>query len=70
MKPQEKIDSSTEWLGKLCHLYVAKTAERGYAPHKPLLLLCIMDMVEDRAITTRGFHIPRNSSFAFSAIGQ
>ncbi len=53
MKPQQSIDRSTEWLGRLCYLYVAKTPERGYAPHKPLLLLCIMDMIEDGAITTQ-----------------
>jgi putative restriction endonuclease len=47
------MDTTTEWLGKLCHLYVAKTAERGCAPHKPLLLLCVMDMVEDGAITSQ-----------------
>jgi len=47
------MDKTAAWLGRFCHLHVAKTAERGRAPHKPLLLLCIMDMVEDGAITTR-----------------
>lgn len=53
MKRQQNIDRSTEWLGKLCHLYVAKTPERGHAPHKPLLLLCIIDMIEDGTVTTQ-----------------
>jgi putative restriction endonuclease len=53
MKAREEIDKTIEWLGRLCHLNVAKTAERGCAPHKPLLLLCIMDMIEDGAITTQ-----------------
>ena len=53
MNRQENKDTSTEWLGKLCHLKVARTPERAKAPHKPLLLLCIMDMIEDGAITSQ-----------------
>ena len=52
MKASEKLDKTAEWLGRLCHLNAARTAERGCAPHKPLLLLCVMDMVEEGAITT------------------
>jgi len=41
-----------KWLDKFCLLNVAKTKERGLAPHKPILLLCIIDMIEDRTIIT------------------
>lgn len=34
------------WLGKLANLHVARTAARGLAPHKPLLLLAVIDMIE------------------------
>jgi len=52
MNRQENIDPATGWLDRLCHLNAANTAQRGRAPHKPLLLLCVLDMVEDGAITT------------------
>ena len=65
MKTQQSIDRTTEWLDRLCHLYVAKTPERGYAPHKPLLLLCIMDMIEDGAITTQWFQYSPELFFRF-----
>ena len=29
------------WLGKLANLNVARTAKRGLAPHKPLMLLTV-----------------------------
>jgi putative restriction endonuclease len=34
------------WLGKLANLNVARTAKRGLAPHKPLMLLTVIDMIE------------------------
>jgi putative restriction endonuclease len=34
------------WLGKLANLNVARTAKRGLAPHKPLMLLTVMDLIE------------------------
>ncbi len=40
------------WLRCLSNLNVACTGRRGLAPHKPLLLLTIMDMIEDGDITT------------------
>jgi len=43
-------DTRNEWLDRLCTLNAAKTAARGVAPHKPLLLLCVMDMVEEGAL--------------------
>jgi putative restriction endonuclease len=52
MRSRKDVDITTEWLGRLCNLNAAKTEERGIAPHKPLLLLCVMDMVEEGAITT------------------
>lgn len=51
MRNNKLLDKPTEWLGRLSHLNVATTAERGHAPHKPLLLLCVIDMVEERVMT-------------------
>ncbi|MGF1530885.1 MAG: HNH endonuclease [Puniceicoccaceae bacterium] len=34
------------WLGKLANLNVARTEARGIAPHKPLMLLAVIDLIE------------------------
>ncbi|MFC7336149.1 HNH endonuclease [Haloferula chungangensis] len=34
------------WLGKLGNLNVARTRQRGIAPHKPLMLLTVIDLIE------------------------
>jgi len=34
------------WLGKLANLNAARTAARGVAPHKPLMLLTVIDLIE------------------------
>jgi len=49
--PQEMVNNA-KMIGRLCNLNVAKTTERGRAPHKPLLMLCIIDMIEDGSIET------------------
>jgi putative restriction endonuclease len=36
----------THWLGKLANLNVARTGLRGIAPHKPLMLLTVIDLIE------------------------
>ena len=36
----------THWLGKLATLNVARTEARGAAPHKPLMLLTVIDLIE------------------------
>jgi putative restriction endonuclease len=36
----------THWLGNLANLNAARTAERGIAPHKPLMLLTVIDLIE------------------------
>ncbi len=38
--------NSTHWLGKLANLNVARTEARGIAPHKPLMLLTVIDLIE------------------------
>jgi putative restriction endonuclease len=47
------------WLGKLTKLNPNRarpgSACRGYAPHKPLLLLCLLDMAEAGELTSRTF---------------
>ena len=39
------------WLGKLANLNAARTAARGIAPHKPLMLLTVIDLIESGDIT-------------------
>jgi putative restriction endonuclease len=34
------------WLGKLANLNAARTEARGVAPHKPLMLLTVIDLIE------------------------
>ena len=41
MKP-----TCNHWLGKLANLNAARTAARGIAPHKPLMLLTVIDLIE------------------------
>ncbi len=36
----------SHWLGKLANLNAARTGSRGIAPHKPLLLLTVIDLIE------------------------
>ena len=45
------------WLGKLTRLNPANGRGdcRGKAPHKPLLLLCLLDMVEAGEFPARAF---------------
>ena len=50
--PQEITMPIAHWLDRLCQLNVSRSAGRGSAPHKPLLLLCLIDMVEDGSLTT------------------
>jgi len=48
-----KADSNPagHWLGKLANLNAARTPERGIAPHKPLMLLTVIDLIEAGDIT-------------------
>lgn len=39
-------DTRDFWLGKLANLNAARTAARGIAPHKPLMLLSVIDLIE------------------------
>jgi len=41
------------WLGKLANLNAARTAARGIAPHKPLMLLTVIDLIESGDIPNR-----------------
>ena len=46
------MNNREAWLKRLANLNVARTQQRGLAPHKPLLLLTIMDMIEDGKINS------------------
>jgi putative restriction endonuclease len=39
-------DLTAHWLGKLANLNAAKTAGLGVAPHKPLMIFSVMDLIE------------------------
>jgi hypothetical protein len=45
------MDAVGQWLSRLCNLNVARTRARGRAPHKPILLLCLVDMIDERVLT-------------------
>jgi putative restriction endonuclease len=55
MQPNDEI--AARWLGKLTRLNPAtgRGACRGKAPHKPLLLLSLIDLAEGGEITSRAF---------------
>jgi putative restriction endonuclease len=43
----ENLNLKTQfWLGKLANLNAARTEARGIAPHKPLMLLTVIDLIE------------------------
>jgi putative restriction endonuclease len=46
MPKQTSLSASSRWLGKLATLNAARTERRGLAPYKPLLLFCVLDMIE------------------------
>lgn len=46
-------EKQQHWPGKLANLNAAKTAGRGIAPHKPLMIFCVMDLIEHGILTSR-----------------
>jgi len=58
------------WLNRLASLNVARTEQRGLAPHKPLLLLTIMDMIEEGKITGPWISYSPELFFRFSCYWQ
>lgn len=51
MKPNPDHDVAAIWLGRLGNLNVARTKARGMAPHKPLMLLTVIDLIESRDVS-------------------
>ena len=51
MKPESA--TRAHWLGKLANLNVARTAGIGVAPHKPLMLFSVMDLMETGLLRDR-----------------
>jgi len=45
---------SSPWLGRLGNLNVSRSESRGPAPHKPLLLLTVMDQIEAGEVGPNG----------------
>jgi putative restriction endonuclease len=58
------------WLNRLANLNVARTERRGLAPHKPLLLLTIMDMIEEGILTSPWVGYSPELFFRFSCYWQ
>ena len=58
------------WLNRLANLNVARTERRGLAPHKPLLLLTIIDMVEEGTLTSPWISYSPELFFRFSCYWQ
>ena len=48
-----KTPDCAYWLGKLANLNAARTAGLGIAPHKPLMLLTLCDLIESGDIADR-----------------
>lgn len=44
------------WLGKLANLNVSRLSNLGIAPHKPLMILSVMDLIESNEIIDRSIH--------------
>lgn len=61
-----RMTNSETWLKRLVALNVARTERRGLAPHKPLLLLTIMDMVEDGTLQSPWIPYSPELFFRFS----
>lgn len=40
-----------DWLGRLANLRTARTAARGMAPHKPLMMLVVLELVESGEVS-------------------
>ncbi len=61
-----------KWLGKLTRLNPASGRGqcRGKAPHKPLLLLCLVDMAEAGELTGRSFTRTANLVLRFKEYGS
>jgi putative restriction endonuclease len=41
-----ETNKCAHWLGKLANLNAAKTPGLGVAPHKPLMIFSVMDLIE------------------------
>src|SRR5512139_1139802 len=66
-----KAERVRKWLGKLTKLNPASGRGqcRGKAPHKPLLLLCLIDMAEAGELRARAFTRTANLVLRFKEYG-
>ena len=63
-------EQAKKWLGRLTRLNPASGQCRGKAPHKPLLLLCLVDMAEAGELTGRSFTRTANLVLRFKEYGS
>ena len=66
---KEQVDAADVWYGKISKLNVFK-ARNGIAPHKPLLLLVIFDMVESGELPEGALNLTPDLAFRFSVYGS
>ncbi|MFV1965744.1 MAG: HNH endonuclease [Pirellulaceae bacterium] len=59
--------SHADWLTKVAHLNVYK-AKHGLAPHKPLLLLVVIEMAERGALRDRRLQLTPEVAFRFTTL--
>jgi putative restriction endonuclease len=50
---KSESENRAHWLGKLANLNAAKTPGLGVAPHKPLMIFSVMDLIEMRILRDR-----------------
>jgi putative restriction endonuclease len=64
-----QLETSEAWYGKICHLKVDR-ARADPAPHKPLLLLVFLDLVEENQIAGGVMELTPALAFRFSVYGS
>lgn len=64
------MTTPANWLSRLASLNVARTERRGLAPHKPLLLLAIIDMIDEGKLTAPWISYSPELFFRFSCYWQ
>ena len=63
------MDNKVKWLKVLANLNLYK-AKHGTAPHKPLLLLVVIDLVESGELASKVLELTPSLAFRFSSYGS
>jgi putative restriction endonuclease len=62
------LNTQSKWLSKLAKLRVDRA--RGIAPHKPLLLLLVLEMIENGELSSRRVTLTPELAFRFNQFGS